>query len=139
MTETRCEMMSHSTSTETRGWVLLGGRMSFGLSLSMAVLLLGIAAAHADSNSAFSGTPRAIQMAALEAVANGPVATTDLAVERAMGLTPSTLTAPEETSKVAVILWDDAWSGLHRRARAQGSGASAGSNVGTSISGSSGN
>jgi hypothetical protein len=117
----------------------LGGRLSLGFGLFTAVLMLGIAGARADSKSTFNGTPRATQLAALEASQNGPVAATDLAVERAMGLTPDTLSAPEETTDVAVILWDDAWSGLHRRARSQGAGGSAGSNAGTSISGSSGN
>ena len=117
----------------------LGGRLSLGFGLSTAILMVGIAAARADSNSIFTGTPRATQLAALETSRNGPVAATDLAVERAMGLTPGTLSAPEDSSDVAVILWDDAWSGLHRRARAQGAGGSAGANAGTSISGSSGN
>src|SRR3989304_4880267 len=117
----------------------LGGRLSLGFGLSTGILMVGIAGARADSNSIFTGTPRATQLAALEASQNGPVAVTDLAIERAMGLTPEALPAPEETSDVAVILWDDAWSGLQRRARSQGAGAAAGSNVGTSISGSSGN
>ena len=117
----------------------LGGRLSLGFGLSTAVLMLGIAGARADSNSIFTGTPRETQLAALEASLNGPVAPTDLAIERAMGLSPNVLSAPEDSSDVAVILWDDAWSGLQRRARSQGAGAAAGSNVGTSISGSSGN
>ncbi len=112
----------------------LGCRLTLGLGLCAAVLTLGVAGAHADSKTTFGGAAKETQLAALETQSR-LVAAGDLAGERAMGLTPGVVAAPEESSEVAVILWDDAWSGLQRRAP----GASAGSNAGTSIAGSSGN
>ena len=129
--------MSKSANTETKIWIKLSGQMTLGLGLSAAVLVFGMAGAHADSNASFGGIQPHAQLASLEPQ-HRLVGTTDLADERAKGFTSSMASAPEENGKVAVILWDDAWSELQRRTRSASAGASVGSNTGSSLVGSSG-
>ncbi len=105
--------------------------------LTAAVILLGTADARADVKARFANPDAAAQVAAIEPQKR-LVGAADLSDERAKGLTPDTLSAPGGDSKVAVILWDDAWSELQRRARSASAATAAGSNVGTSIAGSSG-
>jgi hypothetical protein len=105
--------------------------------LAAAVFVYGMAEARADGKVRFSKSNASIQIAALESHKN-VVDAEDLSHQRAMGLTPGTLSAPSDDSKVAVILWDDAWSELQRRVRSASTAAAAGPNAGTSIAGSSG-
>ena len=113
------------------------GRLTLGFGAVTAVFLLGMANANAGVKTDFANPNSSIQVAALESQKQ-PVGVEDLSNERAMGLTPGTLSAPGDDSKVAVILWDDAWSELQRRARSASAATSAGSNAGTNIAGSSG-
>jgi len=111
------------------------GRLTIGFGLTAAVLLLGMANANAGVKSDFADPGSSVQVAALESQER-LVGTEDLSRERAKGITHGALPAPGEASKVAVILWDDAWSELQRRARSASAATEAGSNVGTSIAGS---
>ena len=103
----------------------------------LGVIALGAVDAHAGVKAQFADPNSPVQVASLEAQ-NRLVGAEDLSDERAKGFTPGTLSAPDGNSKVAVILWDDAWSELQRRARSATAAAVAGSNTGTSIAGSSG-
>jgi len=123
-----------------------GGRLSGSLTfvfafaaplIALGVIALGAADARAGVKARFADPSPAVQVAALESQ-NRLVAAEDLSDERAKGLTPDALSAPGDDSKVAVILWDDAWSELQRRARSATAAAAPGSNAGTSIAGSSG-
>jgi len=101
------------------------------------VLLLGAASASAGVKANFTDPGSPVQVAALESQ-NQIVGTEDLSDERAKGYTPGMLSAPGSDSKVAVILWDDAWSELQRRARSASAAVAAGSNARSNIAGSSG-
>lgn len=116
---------------------LVNGRLALGFGLTAAVLLLGVANANAGVKASFAEPGSSVQLAALE-TQKRLVGTEELSGERAKGYTPGMLSAPDDASKVAVILWDDAWSELQRRARSASATAAGGSNVGTSIAGSSG-
>jgi hypothetical protein len=113
----------------------LSGRLMLGLGLSAAVLLLNAANVSAGVKSSFTDPATSVQVASLESQKQ-VVGSEELSNERAKGYTPGMLSTPEDASKVAVILWDDAWSELQRRARS--ASAAAGSNAGTNIAGSSG-
>ena len=113
------------------------GRLTLGFGAVTAVFLLGMANASAGVKTDFADPNSSIQVAALESQKR-LVGIEDLSNERAKGFTPGTLSAPGDDSKVAVILWDDAWSELQRRARSASAAAAVGSNAETSIAGSSG-
>ena len=118
-------------------WGRLGGRLTLVLGLATAVFAYGVTDVRAESRAYFSDPNSPVQMAALTAHEQ-VVGSEDLSLERAKGFTPDALSAPGDDSKVAVILWDDAWSELQRRTRSASAVSTVGSNVGTSIAGSSG-
>ena len=124
---------SESVKSEGR----LCGRLALGFGLTAAVLLLGVANASAGVKASFTDPGSSVQVAAIESQKQ-LVGTEDLSAERAKGYTPGMLSAPGGDSKVAVILWDDAWSELQRRARSASAAVAGGSNAGTNIAGSSG-
>lgn len=109
--------------------------------IMLGVMALGAVDARAGVKAQFAepgpASSRAVQIASLESQ-NRLVGAAYLSDQRAKGFTPDTLSAPGDDSKVAVILWDDAWSELQRRARSATAAAAPGSNTGTSIAGSSG-
>lgn len=113
------------------------GRLALGFGLAAGALILGMTRANADVRPTFVAPDASAQVVTLESPKH-VVGAEDLAHERARGYTPGALAAPGGDSNVAVILWDDAWSELQRRARSASAVASTGSNAGTSIAGSSG-
>jgi hypothetical protein len=126
-----------STYTDRKGRLRLRCRLTLGLGLSAAVLVFGAAGALADGKASFGNLQAHAQLASFEPQ-HRMVSTTDLADERAKGFTAGMTSAPDDAGKVAVILWDDAWSELQRRARSASAGATVGSNTGSSLVGSSG-
>lgn len=129
--------MTKFTVYDAKTWGRLGGRLTLVFGLAAAVFAYGVTEARAEGRAYFSDPNTPVQMAALTAHEQ-VVGSEDLSHERAKGFTPATLSAPGDDSKVAVILWDDAWSELQRRARSASAASTVGSNVGTSIAGSSG-
>lgn len=148
---TKFTVFGATTAHEAETGARFNGRLTFVFALAtpvtmlgvimLGVLVLGAADARAGVKARFADPDPAsnpsVQVVALESQ-NRLVGAEDLSDERAKGFTPGTLSAPGDDSKVAVILWDDAWSELQRRARSATAAAAAGSNAGTSIAGSSG-
>jgi len=121
----------------TKSWGRPIGRSALVFGLAAAVFVYGMAEARAGGKVRFSDSGSAIQIAAWESHKQ-PIDAVDLYHERAKGFAPGMLSAPGDDSKVAVILWDDAWSELQRRARSASAAAATGSNASTSIAGSTG-
>jgi len=111
-------------------------RMARGMALAFGLTALVFVAADARAGSrADFGGETAMRIAVL----GSPTFLVDtdvLASQRAKGAEATS--TPDGSSTVAVILWDDAWSDLQRRARA-GSVNVAGTNANSSLAGSSGN
>jgi len=129
--------MTKFTVYDAKTWGRLSGRLTLVFGFTAAVFAYGVTEARADGKALFFDPNSSVQVAVL--TSHGQVVgSEDLSHERAKGFTPGTLSAPGDDSKVAVILWDDAWSELQRRARSASAASTVGSNAGTSIAGSSG-
>lgn len=129
--------MTKLSVRDAQKWKRLSGRLALVFGLTAAVFAYGVVEARAGGKAQFSSSDSSVQIAALSSQER-IVGAKDLSQERAKGFTPGTLSAPGDESKVAVILWDDAWSELQRRARSANASSAVGSNAGTSIAGSSG-
>ena len=129
--------MSSLTSDRAMRCLRMAGRIAsvFGLA-AVGFVVFGVADARAGSRADFSGET-ATQFAAVQ-TQTPPVDTDALAGERAKGADAAGLPASDGSSTVAVILWDDAWSELQRRA-GSAAVATAAANADSSLAGSSGN